>query len=42
MSYTQEVRAQLEDSWQQRSPEQLQIVADFATYLVDQESIFNV
>jgi hypothetical protein len=25
MSYTQEVRAQLEDSWQQRSPERFRL-----------------
>ena len=38
MNCTQEVRAQLEDSLQQRSPERLQVVADFAAYLADTES----
>jgi flagellar motility protein MotE (MotC chaperone) len=38
MSYTQEGRAQLEDSLQQLSPERLQVVADFAAYLADAES----
>ena len=35
---TQKVRAQLEDSLQQLSPERLQVVADFAAYLSDAES----
>jgi len=38
MNCTQEVRAQLEDSLQQLSPERLQVVADFAAYLADAES----
>jgi hypothetical protein len=38
MNCTQEVRAQLEDSLQQRSPERLQVVADSAAYLADAES----
>ena len=38
MNRTQEVRAQLEDSLQQRSPKRLQVVADFAAYLADAES----
>jgi len=38
MSCTQEVRAQLEYSLQQRSPERLQVVAGFAAYLADAES----
>ncbi len=38
MNCSQEVRAQLEDSLQQLSPERLQVVADFAAYLVDVES----
>lgn len=38
MNCTQEVRAQLEDSLQQLSPERLQVVADFAAYLADVES----
>ena len=38
MNCTQEVRAQLEDSLQQLSPERLQVVADFAAYLADGES----
>ena len=35
---TQEVRAQLEDSLQPRSPERLQVVANFVDYLADAES----
>ena len=38
MNCTQKVRAQLEDSLQQRSPERLQVVADFSAYLADAES----
>jgi hypothetical protein len=38
MNCTQEVRAQLEDSLQQLSPERLQVVADFAAYLADAQS----
>jgi flagellar motility protein MotE (MotC chaperone) len=38
MNCTQEVQKQLEDSLQQLSPERLQVVADFAAYLVDAES----
>lgn len=38
MNCTQEVRAQLENSLQQLSPEGLQVVADFAAYLADAES----
>jgi flagellar motility protein MotE (MotC chaperone) len=38
MNCSQEVRAQLEDSLQQLSPERLQVVADFAAYLADAES----
>jgi hypothetical protein len=38
MSCTQEVRAQLEDNLQQRSPERLRFVADVADYLADAES----
>jgi len=38
MNCTQEVRAQLEDSLQQRSPERLQVVTNFVDYLADAES----
>jgi hypothetical protein len=38
MNCTQEVRAQLEDSLQQLSPERLQVVEHFAAYLADAES----
>lgn len=37
MNCTQEVRAQLEDSLQQRSPERLQVVADAESEAATQE-----